>query len=414
MKQHPPLLPTPPLLAHTQHFNDRQMSSVQMSNSDFYANERTIPHSSWLPLWQHDRRRTELHPVMSEFDCNTVIALLYEYNITNSTLEAVLQQYDAVPESCFARRAPLTAADETFLFTAKMVLIPVIAIATLLASLLPWVFARLEGAILYMTFSACLTAGVIVGAGFTHILPDAVDAWTTYACLHGDHDDSLYPYAEMIGVAVLLLLFSIDRSCIRHGIGGDDGSDGGHSGHSHAVPTLPSTKKHNYGATVEIADLSPTSAPPTPTSATLHAHDGNANGNGHAHAHADNGDSEKLKLVSAPDENALKRGTAEQVSTAYLFLAALALHSIFDGASIGAEDSVQGFYALLFAVASHKLLDGFALGVPVYYAKLGTVHTAVALGLSALMTPIGIGQSRSQVSSYPLGHSLTFLYVRFV
>jgi zinc transporter 1/2/3 len=73
-----------------------------------------------------------------------------------------------------------------------------------------------------------------------------------------------------------------------------------------------------------------------------------------------------------------------------VFFFALAIHSIFDGLSIGSETSVGGFYALLFAVGGHKILDGFALGVPMYFAKFGRAHTVFSLVFCAAMTPLGI------------------------
>ena len=56
------------------------------------------------------------------------------------------------------------------------------------------------------------------------------------------------------------------------------------------------------------------------------------------------------------------RGSKRAIGQAYVFFVALAVHSIFDGMSIGTESTVAGFYGLLFAVGGHKLLDGFALG----------------------------------------------------
>jgi zinc transporter ZupT len=41
----------------------------------------------------------------------------------------------------------------------------------------------------------------------------------------------------------------------------------------------------------------------------------------------------------------------------------VALHSIFDGLSLGAVSSRSEFYSLLIAVVSHKALDGFSLGL---------------------------------------------------
>jgi zinc transporter 1/2/3 len=130
-------------------------------------------------------------------------------------------------------------------------------------------------------------------------------------------------------------------------------------------------------------------------------------GRGHAHGEAiypshvarvvvglDNTDEEKQNLLlEEQKEDSSHRETKQgfqSVGKAYLFLVALSIHSLFDGMSLGAQDSNSGFYGLAIAVLSHKLLDGFALGVPVFNAQFSKFQTLFSLGFCALMTPLGI------------------------
>lgn len=76
---------------------------------------------------------------------------------------------------------------------------------------------------------------------------------------------------------------------------------------------------------------------------------------------------------------------------AWVFFIALSAHSVFDGLSLGSEQSLKGFNAILVAVLAHKAFDGIALGVPIYLAELPAGHTWALLVFCALSTPLGVG-----------------------
>ncbi len=76
---------------------------------------------------------------------------------------------------------------------------------------------------------------------------------------------------------------------------------------------------------------------------------------------------------------------------AWVFFIALSAHSIFDGLSLGSEQSLKGFNAILVAVLAHKAFDGIALGVPIYLAELPAAQTWALLVFCALSTPLGVG-----------------------
>jgi len=421
---------------------------------------------------------------------------------------------------------PQSESDKNLLMRGKYALVPVVFFATLASSALPWYMGRLDRALEYIAFGACLAAGVILGAAFSHLLPSATDSWGTYFC--GD-DSTLatYPWAQFIIAGTILLLITVDSALIKGGI---DGAEHGHGhggahGHSHALPTLPAdydpTGSRNRRRIEEAAagvaaaattglhgaaHRHPTDPPHVHHHHThVHVRASNADTNGHVHvvvhAHPDGDDCDDLppleplgagegtaveldkpavdmvvcppcddecppcgdecdsnsKNVSAspvlasavasstgcrPDfaipanassshsgveccsadhvelgqSDALPlkpeaqgtatecavaegepvsaiekmRGGKRAVGQAYVFFFALAIHSIFDGLSIGAETDVGAFWALLFAVGGHKLLDGFALGVPIFFAKLSRAHTIFSLVFCAAMTPVGI------------------------
>jgi zinc transporter 1/2/3 len=124
---------------------------------------------------------------------------------------------------------------------------------------------------------------------------------------------------------------------------------------------------------------------------------GNSNGNGHGEYCHTSGSIEHETSASLGLEEAHHR---QDVAQAWIFYVALALHAVFDGLSIGAEQSSNGFYGILIAVLVHKGLDGFTLGIPIYYANFSRRHTIVALVFSALMTPLGTAIGMGATSQF--------------
>jgi len=157
----------------------------------------------------------------------------------------------------------ISSDEHNRLWWGKVILVPLVFVSTLGASILPWFLSRLDKAVAWLGFGACLAAGVILGAGFEHILVDARHAWEKYFCLTGGHGlrdpeaDVSYPFAEMIACATVLCLITVDSAIIRggitnehdtsshaagahgHGHNDEEENGGSHAGHSHAVPTLP-------------------------------------------------------------------------------------------------------------------------------------------------------------------------------
>jgi solute carrier family 39 (zinc transporter), member 1/2/3 len=234
------------------------------------------------------------------------------------------------------------ADDDNEIFVGKIVLMLLIGPITFLASLVHWMIEkkfsqRMEQ---ILAFGSALSAGVILGAGFSHILPDARESFEAYYEQSGS-DWQSYPFAELLAIIVFFLLISLDKLVIDKLL---------HSHHSleHEEKLLdhpPSLENH---LAVSFAEFQ----------------ENNQNPN-----------------------HGLKN---KKIGTAYLFLLAISVHSVFDGLSIGSENSKWGFYGVLIAVCSHKLLDGLALGIPIYNAKFSKFQSCACLLLSSLMTPFGI------------------------
>lgn len=234
--------------------------------------------------------------------------------------------------------------------TGKLALILLLGPVTFLVSLLPWLLShRHESLQVSLEIGSAASAGVILGAAFSHILPDAQAAFEQYI----DESSNLktYPYAEFICVGTLFVLLCIDKLVVDRII------------HQQRKESMDKDFQLEDGENIELSCTAPVNQ--NSSHPSFHNHFSSAlSESGHQHL--------------------------KHLRTAYIFLIALSIHSIFDGLAVGSEDTIEGFYGLLIAVVIHKLLDGFALGIPIFYAKFSKAQSCIALAFCASMTPLGI------------------------
>lgn len=91
---------------------------------------------------------------------------------------------------------------------------------------------------------AVAAAGVILGAGFSHLYADAQTAWNEWREATGQEVDDAYPSAAAIAGAVLLALIWVDAVLVRSTSGFSEGGGGTGGGHGHAHGAGPHTGKH--------------------------------------------------------------------------------------------------------------------------------------------------------------------------
>lgn len=295
---------------------------------------------------------------------------------------------------------------------AKVGLLCGVGFLTLFSSALPWLIGRrFKHAMQVLTVGMCFSAGIILGAALSHLLPDAAETWAEYfAIANPDYEDSGYPFAELLAGFALLLLVAIDRLVASHGSGGLHTHEHHHH-HNHMVIELPAHYKdktddeprrhshshshsHSHGArsrtgsrSTEMKD-NPALLQPSQVESSPPSEASSAPASPPA---TEAGTSKKEDGAASEGEADLDDMSRQRVLQAWVFFAALSIHSLFDGLGVGAETDENGFYGLLIAVLAHKSLDGFALGVPVFFAGLSRAQTIFALTFSAAMTPLGIG-----------------------
>eukprot|EP00475_Leptophrys_vorax_P000723 TRINITY_DN10401_c0_g1_i1.p1 TRINITY_DN10401_c0_g1~~TRINITY_DN10401_c0_g1_i1.p1 ORF type:complete len:392 (+),score=96.23 TRINITY_DN10401_c0_g1_i1:128-1303(+) len=278
----------------------------------------------------------------------------------------------------------------------RIVLMVLIGPATLFMSYIPWILERkYQGQVIdILAVGSALSAGVILGAAFSHIGPDASNSFTQYFELtNPDYAHADYSFSGLTAIGIFFTLIIIDKLVV------DPLLHHKHQHHQHHHHQDKSDKNSENERQIELQvkavpvenegderDSSPKGDGSPPMSEPEHVllkkeeehhHHGAQNHVALALEHFADGNNHDMHI--------------KRLGTAYIFLVALSVHSIFDGLAVGAENSSQGFFGLMIAVVIHKLLDGFALGVPIYYARFSKLQTFLALSFCAAMTPMGIG-----------------------
>lgn len=88
--------------------------------------------------------------------------------------------------------------------------------------------------------------------------------------------------------------------------------------------------------------------------------------------------------------------TAARVSivTAILLSMALSLHSVLEGAALGAQISLQAQQNIMIAILAHKGLSSYALGASLVETKLECKQFWVLVLGFSLASPLGIMSGR--------------------
>lgn len=277
--------------------------------------------------------------------------------------------------------------DAERLRTAKLVLLAVVGFFTFACSLAPWLLSRLFHArsVDLINLLSALSAGIVFGSFLTHMIPDTTEAFSTYGERVWPADSPLasYPWSTLIIGCVFILLFSTDRLLVAGGAEGGSGHAHGEGGHSHVGAALSAMQRAEEAR------------------ACLTGVGGEA-GSGYGSmstARGGVGVEERARLVGRSDAShggsesdaiTTTHGSRKAVVRAWVFTAAISVHALFDGLSLGAESSTTGFVAILTAVLAHKAFDGIATGAALHPAGFSLRQALGMLAFSAAMTPAGI------------------------
>ncbi|KAI7758374.1 hypothetical protein M8C21_013735 [Ambrosia artemisiifolia] len=188
-------------------------------------------------------------------------------------------------------------------------------------------------------------AGVILGTGFIHILPDAFDHLTSPCLPHNPWGK--FPFAGFIAMSCAIGALMLDT-----------------------FATSFYTKMHfNKQKTKQVMDVE---------SSDDHA------GHVHVHAHATDGHAHG-SVLSSHEYQLMRHRIISQVLELGIIV-----HSVIIGLSLGASQHISTIKSLLVALSFHQFFEGMGLGGCISQAKYKSLATAIMAIFFSLTTPVGI------------------------
>jgi zinc transporter ZupT len=353
----------------------------------------------------------------------------------------------------------------------KIIALVLIFVFTLGAQFVPWLirlchqkkfgFQTIETMTMVLDWCLSFSVGIILGAAFCHVLPEAQESFETYFTGFQDRNETIpglphqsteFPFANFVMVISLFVLMSIHE--LSHTTEttakqtSEQNTESHNMGHGHG-----NMMQNLFGQTQNERQCSCSGKPSCDcskkgtyrecTNSNCPASETTKPRNEQKQAEAE-AETEQLERemetgpVTEPKQGPTQgpqRGQQEprrqkgSVLHAYIFFFSMSLHAFVEGLSIGSEESDdKAFWSLFVAIVAHKLLDGLALGISLSRSLLPFAHVMVCFVISALMGPLGIVVGMVVVDDASLsssGSSLaialmlsmacgSFLYIAFI
>jgi zinc transporter 1/2/3 len=223
-----------------------------------------------------------------------------------------------------------------------LISIPVVFILALFGSRFPIWFQRFNANNNpFFRFFSGYAAGIVLGVGFIHSLPDAFNSWNDFVeSLQKDESELalyLFPWPAVLTMVGALATLIVEQ--VIEGITGHK--------HSHAV--------EDYGS---------------------------------LHVREDKLLDGKTEEGKQPEKDIKENEPLVNVSQLYVLLFGLSFHSVFVGLALGISESASLFAAVVF----HQFFEGVAFGSRVLKTKLdGRLHIWLLDLLFAISAPFGTG-----------------------
>ncbi|KAL9654898.1 hypothetical protein ABK040_008688 [Willaertia magna] len=342
--------------------------------------------------------------------------------------------------------------DSTTLLTAKLVTLFFVLFASIGASIIPIILSRVEyfrkkisEEKLSLVIDQCngFAGGVLIGAGFLHLLAEGSEVLTEGLTdlLGEDASFPKYPFGLFLMCIAILLLYFMEfvfLALLASWIKGDDGHHHHHHGHHHAhhhesLASQDVNKKQQQviqgkdnsltqqqqqnsmvvatpvvHASVDTFVSSPATTPiesidnrenkddidlelqeeiPKPQEQPQEAVS-KVNEQIHASTHVEHTCAHVEATALLFEDNA--KSGVPKLLTAFVLWFALSIHSIFLGLGFGAQTDVANMWGVFAAIISHQLIEAFSLGSMVEKG-CKKIWAAILLIITySLAVPIGI------------------------
>lgn len=280
-----------------------------------------------------------------------------------------------------------------------------------------------DGRPLTLVIGNMFSAGVMVSAGFCHLLGEAVKDMPSHL---------QFPLAPFLCGLGFLTTLCADRAATLL-TGGVNFVKTGAASHkpTHRPSSRTNLSQHNsveIVMAVDLVELSSAGASRWPAS-SVHVDEetsslvGDSNNNDNNSNTMENGNG-SLSTNGRHRVESLLKDSQKKVSflTAVLMAMALGFHSVLEGAALGAQPTLSNSLHIFIAIVSHKGLAAYALGSSIVEANAELHQFLSVIVPFVLASPIGIflgyiisglaqGIAAASISALASG---TFLYVAFM
>ncbi|EEC18390.1 zinc transporter ZIP3 [Ixodes scapularis] len=200
-----------------------------------------------------------------------------------------------------------------------------------------------------LAFLVCLGGGVLFATTFLHLIPEVREGFEK---LNKD-----FPVAEGVICLGFLAVYALEE--LIHAWLGDDHSVAGHGlAHSPAlVESRHERENSNQGGLQEHqGNRETTQEPETETCPT-----------------------------TTDDEAPLHEATTAGI----LIVAALSFHSLFEGLSLGLQDSERATWIMFLAISFHKYVLAFVVGFDISASRVRPRNVVIQMLVFSVMSPLG-------------------------
>ncbi|KAM7285296.1 zinc transporter ZIP1 [Ixodes scapularis] len=199
-----------------------------------------------------------------------------------------------------------------------------------------------------LSFLVCIGGGVLFATSFLHLLPEVREGF--------ENLDTEFPVTEGVVCLGFLAVYALEElihACL---------------GHSH------SSTSHGHAHSPAVMEC--------------HDHREQSHQDG-AHDNLNNGQVRPYGTDTSPTSVAADEPLHDVTIAGILIVAALSFHSLFEGLSLGLQETEQSTWIMFLAIAIHKYVISFVVGFDLSASRVRPRNVVIYMGVFSVMSPIG-------------------------
>uniref|UniRef100_V5HQX3 Putative fe2+/zn2+ regulated transporter n=1 Tax=Ixodes ricinus TaxID=34613 RepID=V5HQX3_IXORI len=199
-----------------------------------------------------------------------------------------------------------------------------------------------------LSFLVCIGGGVLFATSFLHLLPEVREGF--------ENLDTEFPVTEGVVCLGFLAVYALEElihACL---------------GHSH------SSTSHGHAHSPAVMEC--------------HDHREQLHQDG-AHDNLNNGQVRPYGTDTSPTSVAADEPLHDVTIAGILIVAALSFHSLFEGLSLGLQDSERATWIMFLAISFHKYVLAFVVGFDLSASRVRPRNVVIQMLVFSMMSPLG-------------------------